>query len=247
MRSTYLRTFRRIFRRNLDRFSDQRDALLEAGLLNRGHYVGNVQICLHDVSSGPVQMTAEKAQLLITSPPYGDNATTVPYGQHAYLPLQWIDLADIDSHAGTQFLASTHAIDSMCLGAPTRGALEQVTVLRAVSPTLDATLDSLAPQPRDRALRVAAFWRDLNESLDHILSSLAPGALMAWTVGNRRVGGLQVPMDKILHELLTHRGCHRITTLSRAIPDNRKRMASRNSVAATMNAEQVLVLRRSTD
>lgn len=240
-------TFRRILRRNLDRFSDQREALLEAGLLNRGHYIGNVQICLHDVSSGSVQMTAGKSQLLITSPPYGDNATTVPYGQHAYLPLQWIDLADIDSHAGTQFLASTHAIDSMCLGAPTRGALEQVTVLRAVSPTLDATLDSLAPQPRDRALRVAAFWRDLNESLDHILSSLAPDALMAWTVGNRRVGGLQVPMDKILHELLTLRGCHRITTLSRAIPDNRKRMASRNSVAATMNAEQVLVLRRCTD
>ena len=33
--------------------------------------------------------------LLVTSPPYGDNRTTVPYGQHAFLPLQWVELSDI--------------------------------------------------------------------------------------------------------------------------------------------------------
>ena len=54
-------------------------------------------------------------------------------------------------------------------------------------------------------------------------------------------------MDEILVDLLEHRGCEMITTLSCAIPDCRKRMASRNSIAATMTAERVLVLRYAHD
>src|SRR5690606_11058268 len=45
--------------------------------------------------------------LLVTSPPYGDNKTTVTYGQYSYLPLQWIDLKDIDDKATSAFLKTT--------------------------------------------------------------------------------------------------------------------------------------------
>jgi hypothetical protein len=237
--------FGRIFDRNLERFYDQHDALREENLLTaQGHYRGNITILLHNVSDGPCPSAAPASHgMLVTSPPYGDNVTTVPYGQHAFLPLQWIDLEDIDENADERFLASTHAIDSMCLGAPLSSALDEVVGARAISPALDAVLTELASQPRDRAMRVAAFWRDLDGSLGHILAALAPNALMAWTVGNRRVGGLQVPMDEILIDLLEHRGCQTITTLSREIPDCRKRMASRNSVAATMSSEKVIVMR----
>jgi hypothetical protein len=240
--------FGRIFKRNLECFRDQHEALRKKGLLSRGHYRGEVEIHLHNVSDGPCPKADSVSYgVLVTSPPYGDNVTTVPYGQHAFLPLQWIDLEDIDDAVDDRFLASTHAIDSMCLGAPRRGALDAIIPARAISPALDSVLTELADQPNDRAMRVAAFWRDLEGSLDHILAALTPGALMAWTVGNRRVGGLQIPMDEILGELLVQRGCERITTLCRAIPDCRKRMASRNSVAATMSAERVLVLRRVQD
>lgn len=241
-----LQTFTKVFERNLKRFGGQRDELRDAGLLSRnGHYVGDVELHLHDISSGPAPAKAVGAcEVLLTSPPYGDNVSTVPYGQHAYLPLQWIDFEDIDEDADPKrFLASTYAIDSMSLGAPLKGALEAVEPLRAVSASLDAILDKLANGKRDRPMRVAAFWRDLDTSLDHILASLSPGALMAWTVGNRRVGRRQVPMDQILTELLERRSCSVVTTLRRVIPDCRKRMASRNSVASTMNTERVLVLR----
>jgi len=237
-------TFEEILSENLKRFADQRDALDEGGLLERGRYVGKIAIHLHDVSAGehPPDDVGH-CGILLTSPPYGDNVTTVPYGQHAYLPLQWIDLEDIDPGVDESFLASTHAIDSMSLGAPTAGALEQVDVLRASSPVLDDVLTALASQPRDRALRVAAFWRDMDVSIDSILASLKAGALMAWTVGNRSVGGNEVPMDAILRELLEQRGSSFVTKVERAIPHCRKRMASRNSIASTMSAEQVLVLR----
>jgi len=240
-----LLTFSRVFERNLERFGEQRDELREAELLSpNGHYRGDVELHLHDVSSGPAPTNGRDYEVLLTSPPYGDNVSTVPYGQHAYLPLQWIDFEDIDEDADPKrFLTSTHAIDAMSLGAPLRSAIEAVEPLRAASPSLDAILDELAGEKRDRPMRVAAFWRDLDTSLDHILAPLAPGALMAWTVGNRRVGRRQVPTDSILTELLELRGCTVVTTLQRVIPDCRKRMASRNSVVSTMSAEKVLVLR----
>lgn len=243
-RINVLKTFEQIVEQNLDRFEEQRQALAAMDLLAHGHYTGRVEIELKDISSEPSRgAIARPCQILLTSPPYGDNATTVPYGQHAFLPLQWIDLGDIDEAADQRFLASTHAIDSMSLGAPTRGALGQVDALRASSPALDSTLVRLEALPRDRPARVAAFWRDLDASLENILAGLDSGALMAWTVGNRRVGGAEVPMDKILRELLEARRCTFLTSMARVIPNCRKRMASRNSIAATMSAEQVLVLR----
>jgi hypothetical protein len=247
-RINVLKTFQQILEQNLDRFEDQRQALADKGFLAHGHYTGRVVVELKDISSEASDCaTAAPCQILLTSPPYGDNATTVPYGQHAFLPLQWIDLADIDPDADERFLVSTHAIDSMSLGAPTRGALDQVEPLRAISPALDDTLVRLEELPRDRPARVAAFWRDLDSSLANILAGLDQGALMAWTVGNRRVGGDEVPMDSILKELLEHRGSTFVTSLAREIPDCRKRMASRNSIAATMSAEQVLILRAPVD
>lgn len=130
----------------------------------------------------------------------------------------------------------------MSLGAPTAGALDEVAVLRAKSPSLDATLEGLADQPRDRSARVAAFWRDMDVSLNHIAACMADRSLMAWTVGNRCVGGSEVPMDAILKELLHDRGWSLITQLTRSIPDCRKRMAPRNSISRTMNTEKVLIL-----
>ena len=40
--------------------------------------------------------STQRFGLLVSSPPYGDNHTTVTYGQTSYLPLQWIDPKDID-------------------------------------------------------------------------------------------------------------------------------------------------------
>lgn len=239
-----IETFDEILEENLERFKDQRDALDEAGLIDRGRYTGKVAIHLHDVSSAvrPVDDVGP-CGILLTSPPYGDNGTTVTYGQHAFLPLQWVDLEDIDPAVDDSFLATTHAIDAKSLGAPRTGALEQVEVLRAVSPALDEILTALSSQPRDRAQRVAAFWRDMNTSIESILAGVESEGLMGWTVGNRSVGGSEIPMDVILRELLEHRDCTFVTKLDRAIPICRKRMASRNSVASTMNREQVLVMR----
>lgn len=52
--------------------------------------------------------------IIVTSPPYGENATTVPYGQFSYLALSFIDKRDIEFDGWE--LNTCQAIDSSSLG-----------------------------------------------------------------------------------------------------------------------------------
>jgi len=84
--------------------------------------------------------------------------------------------------------------------------------------------------------------RDLDGCLDPILKSLRPGGLMVWTLGNRKVGGIRVPLDCILEDLLNAHRATLLCKLTRRISS--KRMAPKNSIAETMSSETILVMRK---
>ncbi|MBI4267756.1 MAG: site-specific DNA-methyltransferase [Chloroflexi bacterium] len=236
-----------IFKQALENICQKLEALtrilLDKGLLNTGHYKGSVQIRLHDTRIKVSEETDNGlSDLLLTSPPYGDNDTTVPYGQFSYLPLQWIDLQDIHESCDSSFLNTTHEIDKRSLGGIKAKALKDVSELRKDSPSLDRTLEDLKSDPRRRAVKVAAFYRDFNDSLNMILSRMKDNAYMVWTVGNRRVANKLIPMDNILSELLVKKGAIEITRFQRTISS--KRNAVKNNIAPTMSSETVLIMRR---
>lgn len=220
------------------RLDEEAQTLRQAGYLSRnGYYRGTIDIRLGD-SMKPVPRT-ERHDLIVTSPPYGDNTSTVPYGQYSYLPLQWIDLQDVDPTANPACIRSAYEIDARSLGGSRRNAVEQVADLLDVSPSLQKTLNRLEELPPDRKGRIAAFVRDLDASLGSVVGTLRTGGYMIWTVGNRRVGGEAVPLDAIVGELLAARGVRQVARADRKIPS--KRMANRNSIASTMCREAILV------
>jgi site-specific DNA-methyltransferase (cytosine-N4-specific) len=180
----------------------------------------------------------------MTSPPYGDNKSTVPYGQSAYLPLHWIDLGDIDDETSSAVLKTTHEIDRMSLGGqrPRWPDVEKLHVLRKYSPSLDKLLRRLARTPHDRTTRVVGFVRDLAAALPKLLSAVRVNGYLVWTIGNRRVGGSEVPLADILSELLCQRSAILLGRCTRRIPQ--KRMAIRNSISGTIRTEHLLVFRR---
>ena len=197
-----LGTFTKIAANMTKRLHEEATALQGAGYLSAdGSYRGDVTIRLGD-SAEVVPPAPDGYDMLVTSPPYGDNTSTVPYGQYSYLPLQWIDLHDIDEGADPSYLRSTHEVDARSLGGSRKNALDQVQHLLTASPSLQKTLRRLEDLPADRAGRVAAFCRDLDGSLRLVLRALRADGYMIWTVGNRRVGGAAVPTDAILEELL---------------------------------------------
>ena len=235
-------TFERVLRRNLVRLETLGKALQNGGHIKRGRYVGNVSLELGDARTPMLNTGTALCDAIITSPPYGDNRTTVPYGQYSYLPLQWIDLADIHSEIDEACLCTTHEIDRLSLGGSRRVVSGTVEDLKARSPHLSSTLDELSGEPPDRAQRIVAFVRDLDRCIPHALAMLRAGGIMVWVLGNRRVGGRPVPLDKILGDFLRERGAKRIIDVRRRIPS--KRMAVRNSVAETMASETILVYRK---
>jgi hypothetical protein len=231
--------FEEVARRNLERLVAQRKLLAARNLLKGATYRGEVSVHLRDATACN---GARGHDLLITSPPYGDNKSTVPYGQYSYLPLHWIDGGDIDPAWRDDCLASTHTIDFRSLGGSLVVAKEAIRALSELSPSFRRTVRRLKEAPRDRLQRVSSFCHDLNHTLHAILTNLRPGGYMIWTVGNRRVGGEVLPFDRILTELLEARGSTLVAAISRRIPS--KRMAVRNSVSDTMRHESILILRK---
>jgi hypothetical protein len=229
---------------NFKKFIDIKDLLEKAGFVNKSRFVGNITLELADSKKRRSLGKGNEGpfDLLVTSPPYGDNTTTVPYGQYSYLPLQWINMSDIDHRIDESCLSTTHEIDSRSLGGIRKNALEESMGLRKKSNTFHETITNLRDERRDRATRVAAFCRDLDQSITPILDELKPNAYMIWTIGNRMVGKKIVPMDDILSELLISRGAKEITRFHRKIPS--KRMAVKNNIASTMQKETILVLKK---
>ncbi|HWS84841.1 MAG TPA: DNA methyltransferase [Ktedonobacteraceae bacterium] len=232
--------FETIVKRNLDSLSNQKQLLDQQGLIEQGQYKGYIEIRHKDSAKSTDDIGLY--DLLITSPPYGDNLTTVPYGQHSFLPLQWINLNDIDENIDKGWIKTTQEIDRRSLGGSNDRALEDTRHLCDQSESFSRIMEELKNEPRDRSVRVAAFCRDLNSCIDPILTSLKSNAYMLWTVGNRRVGNRPVPIDQILIELLNAHGATLVTKLQRTIPT--KRMAVRNSSSSTMRAEVVLIMKK---
>jgi hypothetical protein len=235
--------FRRVARANLGRLKTAAAELAEAGVLSPGGwYRGDVTLQLGDTRK--LVWLGPRSAALVTSPPYGDNTSTVPYGQHAYLPLQWIDLHDIDAAASRDCLSTTYEIDRRSLGGVKRVAAEDERCLRARSAALDGVVAALAGEKRDRSNRVLAFMRDFDKALGVVAGAVPDHGVAAWTVGSRRVGGQRIPLEQILIELAADHDFAHVHTLRRDIPMYRKRMAARNSAGATMHREHVVVLRR---
>ncbi|HXA18956.1 MAG TPA: hypothetical protein VN380_18320 [Thermoanaerobaculia bacterium] len=231
-------TFKRVLEDNLERHEHFASRLTDAKRLRDGKYTAQTTTLLRD-SRLEIQ---GRHDLLITSPPYGDNRTTVPYGQHAYLPLSWIDLNDIPG-CDDEVLRTTYEIDRRSLG----GLLKRGVLRKEYKELLGAskTLEKFARRmgdDRERLSKVLAFASDLRVALRSSLNALNSNAYLFFVLGNRRVGNVEVKLDAILSELLETEGATPVAIFDRTIPT--KRMPLRNDQAATIRGERVLVLRK---
>ena len=103
-------------------------SLSQAGYIRGNHYINSIKLALGsttDTMPTNHNIGLNLFELLVTSPPYGDNTSTITYGQHSYLPLQWIALDDIDPMANEFFLRTTQEIDRRSLGGHTPRKLQK--------------------------------------------------------------------------------------------------------------------------
>lgn len=240
-----IEVFRTLSVEGVASFTAFRRALRDAGRINaRSRYTTSTEVRLADTRDDLASVWRGEApfDLLMTSPPYGDNQTTVTYGQHSYLPLNWIDLADIDEDRADDWLRTTQEIDQRSLGGRAARPPEAADALFEASPSLLRFAELLPSDRADAMSRLRRFYIDFSSSLDSAVSLLRPNGYMVWTVGNRSLAGKQVPTDKVLGELLAANNCKVVTTLTRRI--HHKRMPDRNASSATMREEKILLARK---
>lgn len=236
-----LKIFERIATRNLELLKAEAEMLRNTGRTRRGWPTSQVNVFLGDITKASLSGKPTSPNVLVTSPPYGDNHSTITYGQHAYLPLQWIELFDTGAQ-DRSLVSGPGLIDSASLGGRRRGGYRRSATIRAKSEAADVTLSRLAEIRPDHADKVGAFLSDLDLAFDTALRTLAGGSHVVVTIGDRTVSGMQIPTARILQDIVTFRNADVIAATPRKLP-NARRMASRNNFAVRMETEWMLVMR----
>lgn len=187
-------------------------------------------------------MSKVKFDLLVSSPPYGDNHTTVTYGQTSYLPLQWIDPRDLS--CPFDYVKTTQEIDRQSLGGKInrKDLLATIGTVYGHTPTLRFFFENVPDEERNKYYKTLSFISDFDASLDNIVASMKDDAFYIWTIGNRFVGGREIPNDQILVELMESRGIMLFERAERQILN--KKQARKNSCSQTMEKEHILIFRK---
>lgn len=230
--------FVKICQRSINDIFEVKNKLIENDLLENDEYKYDVEVAWGD--SKEKLNTNKKFNLLVTSPPYGDNHTTVTYGQFSYLPLQWIPVEDIDENISMKYLDVIQEIDSRSLGG--KNISDYSTIEKELfrkSKTLKRFFKNFNSEERLKARKVVSFIYDLDITIDNVLEKMMPNSFFAWTVGNRNVNNREVENDKILTELLATKGINIFTDLEREILS--KRMPDKNNFSKTMSKEKILI------
>jgi len=233
--------FTSVLRANVKRMVAEKARLKKLGVLVNGKMTSTATIRLQSVSH-PSLCNNDSVDLVLTSPPYGDNRTTVPYGQFSYLALRWIPHDDIDPSIDEALLDSTQSLDTASMGGGLRLDSSVIEDLSEKSASFSRMYRKLRNIDEQAAKRWAAYCRDLTSSLENILKTVRPGGYLAWTVGQRRIRSTDAPLVAVLGELHDSYGAYEVTELKRAIPS--KRMPTHNSIGSLMQFEHVCFYRK---
>lgn len=213
------------------------DKLTEEGHLQNGRYNG-----ISVIRWGNTQkkiFANEKFDLLVSSPPYGDNLTTVTYGQTSFLPLLWIDPNDIE--CPYDYVKTTSEIDRKSLGGVIDKKQMQLKVERLCqrSSSFKSFYEAIPVDEKEKYNKTVSFMNDFDECLDVIILHMKPDAYYVWTIGNRFVGGREVPNSSVLMDLMKYRGISHLYTAERNILN--KKQACKNKSSRTMEREHILI------
>lgn len=149
----------------------------------------------------------EKFKIICTSPPYGDNSTTVTYGQASILFLKWIDNKDLSCEPSVLETYST--IDKISIG----GEKRKVCNTKDIQ-LLNEYLNKISVDKRGKVIN---FFEDYYDVLKSMGSCLEKDGYLIMTVGNRSVDAIMQPLDNITIEIANKLGLKMVSKFNRNI------------------------------
>jgi site-specific DNA-methyltransferase (cytosine-N4-specific) len=183
------------------------------------------------------ELQDDEIDILITSPPYGDNQTTVPYGQFSSLPLMWIEEENLDMDGWE--LDNFNIIDSMSLG----GNNSEYTLTKFEADLIDNQLTGIS---KSKQRKVINFLNDYLAFLNQ--AKRVTNDYIILTLGNRRVDNVQISLTEITIQFFENSNFRLVKNLTREI--KKKRIAKYTSrinkkPVKSMTYEHVLIFKKS--
>jgi hypothetical protein len=200
------------------------------------HHSDNIELYKQDILLKISEFVDNKFDISITSPPYGDNATTVTYGQFSSLSLKWIDTKDL--HLEGWELENYSIIDSKSLGGIVRDVCLNEQQANILKPYLSEIAES-------KQRKVFLFFEDYFKFLDELCRVTKKYIVM--TLGNRRVDNKLINLTDITYQYLDMKDFTNISKATRKIPQKRMPQTTssvRDESVSSMNEEYVLVHKR---
>ena len=169
--------------------------------------------------------------MVVTSPPYGDSHTTVAYGQFSRWANEWF---------GYENAAS---LDSLLMGGKKTKEEKFETI------AIRKELNTIKSLDEKRYWEVVSFLNDYAASMANVAKVVRQGGVICYVVGDRRVKGIQIPLDYFTAENFMQHGFTHIITLVREIPN--KRMPAQTSPTniagqkvSTMTNEFLVIMKK---
>lgn len=184
--------------------------------------------CIIDSTQAPIG--ENDADIVITSPPYGDHQTTVAYGEFSTNLSMIAEGREFDEMA---------AVDSRGLGGADSNSVS-ISEIETDSPSLHDTVKSLR-EIDGRSEDALAFFEDFVQVIEEVATITKPGQPVAWVVACRRMSDHLIPMNLITRELCEGRGYSFMVELPRHIQS--KTMPHENPQGQTMADEYIVVVR----
>lgn len=177
----------------------------------------------------------DKYKIICTSPPYGDNSTTVTYGQASILSLKWINNKDLSCEPSVLETYST--IDKISIG----GEKRKVCNTKEIQ-LLNKYLNEISVDKRGKVIN---FFEDYYVVLKSIESCLEKDGYLIMTIGNRSVDAIMQPLDNITIEMADKLGLQMVSKFNRNILHKKTPLtlspAKNEKVVKSISEETILI------
>lgn len=183
----------------------------------------NCQIFNKDSRDLPIE--DETVDLIVTSPPYGEESHTMSYSRFSKLSLQFLGM-------------TTSEISSY-----TRKSLGGKSIYgRPLTEDIDTILRQIAEVNEKRSKEVFSFIWDYGKCLGEMYRVLSPDSYLGVVIGDRTASGVKVSNGLITLQLAELVGFKHITTFQRDIP--KKVLPRRDYKVELINKEHIIIMQK---
>lgn len=211
-------------------------ASVERNVDKYGKKAQQFQLFKCDILEKIIEFQDNSFDISITSPPYGENATTVTYGQFSSLALNWIDKRDLEFDGWE--LENYSIIDSKSLGGINAEISFDDESFALISPYLNRISE-------DKKKKVQRFFSDYFFFLGELCRVTKDYIVL--TLGNRTVSGININLTDISMRFIEQNGFETKQVATRNIPNKRMpKIISKTSakVVPSMTQEYVVIAQK---